>query len=445
MTASAVAPGLLTLLQLEREARHAQTLDGFRFTVTNRTRILLPCRQAVLMRWSEDFSPRVEAVSDVPSPDANAPFVRWVGEVARQLTLRDDSRRVHVIDSAGIAERERSEWVEWSSPAVLWVPLLRPDGQPMGVLWLARDDAWGQDEAVLAERLGDTYGHAWWALSGAVRTIPPWVRNKRLWLGGAAAVALLLLAPVRLSALAPAEVVAAEPFVVAAPIDGVIARFLVRPNEVVAEGQPLLAFDDTDLRARHEVAAEELAVTLAELRKAEQGALSDAQSAGQMALLRAQSRLKEVELAHAAERLGRTTVKAERAGAAVFRNVNDWIGRPVRTGERILLLADPTRLEVEARLPVSDAIVLEPGAGIVVFLDADPLAPVSARLAEAAYEAELSEDGILAYRVRGVIEGAARPSRLGLRGTARIDGPRVPLFLFLFRRPIAAARHMLGL
>ncbi|HSV29479.1 MAG TPA: HlyD family efflux transporter periplasmic adaptor subunit, partial [Candidatus Omnitrophota bacterium] len=328
---------------------------------------------------------------------------------------------------------------------VLWMPLLKPDGQPAGALWLARDDAWGQEEIVLAERLADTYGHAWGALSGPERKLPAWVKNRRVWGGAAAAVIVLFLLPVRQSALAPAVVTAAEPFVVAAPLDGVVKDFHIRPNDVVAEGQKLLSIDDTELRTRQQVAAEELSVAQAELRKAEQGALSSAESAGQVALARAQVELKVAELAHAAELLARVEVKAERPGVAVFRNVNDWIGRPVRTGERILTLADPARVEIEAHLPVADAIVLEPGNDITLFLDADPLSPVDAVLADASYEAAQTEEGILAYRVRGVLaEGEASP-RIGLRGTARIDGPRVPLFLYLFRRPIAAARHMVGL
>lgn len=445
MTAQAVAPALLTLLQLEREARHAQSVEGLRFVLANRTRVLLPYRQAIVLRWGIDAAPRVEAVSDVPAPDANAPMVRWVTSVARRLSTHEDARRVHGIDPMVLEPGERAEWADWSAPEVLWVPLLRPDGQPVGILWLARDAAWSQDEKVLAERLADTYGHAWQALIGHRRQSPAWLRSRRLRWGALAAIVVLFLVPVKQSALAPASIAPAEPFVVTAPMDGVVARFDIRPNQSVAQGQTLLAFDDTELRPRHQVAAEEVAVAEAELRKAEQGALSSAESAAQVALARAQLDLKAAQLAHAAGLLARITVKAERAGLAVFGNVNDWIGRPVRTGERILTIADPARVEIEAHLPVSDAIVLEPGNRIVMFLDADPLAPLEAVLADSSYEAAMTEEGILAYRVRGILAADEAVPRIGLRGTARIDGPRVPLALYLFRRPFAALRHMIGL
>lgn len=436
---------LLTLLQLEREARHAQSLEGLRFVIANRTRTLLSYRQAIVLTWSQDQLASVVAVSDVPAPDVNAPQLRWVTACARHLSAHEDSRRPHRVDRDGLTERERAEWAEWSAAHVLWVPLVKPDGQPVGVLWLSRAEPFADEEIVLVERLAETYAHAWGALMGPKRPVRAWAKNRKLWAGAAAAVLVLLLLPVRQSALAPGEVVADDPFVVAAPLDGVVARFFVRPNEAVAEGQPLLAFDDTDLTARAQVAAEDLAVTQAELRKAEQGAMSDPQSAAQVALARAQVELRTAELSHASSLLARSTIKAERAGVAVFRNVNDWIGRPVRTGERIVTLADPTRVMVEAHLPVADALVLGEGNAMVMFLDADPLRPVSARLTEASYEAAVSDEGILSYRVRGKLEAGEAAPRIGLRGTIRIDGPRVPLFLYLFRRPIAAARHMLGL
>mgnify|MGYP000981612534 CR=1 FL=1 len=449
MTAAPPAPALLTLLQIEREARHAQSAEGLGLVMANRTRMLIPCRSTAVLSWSADADPAVAALSDVPAHDPNAGLTRWLAACARSLAAHDEARRVHAVDPARLPPELRAEWAEWSPASVLWVPLLTPDGQPVGALWMARDEAWSEPEAVLAERLADTYGHAWGALLGRRRPLPDWMRSRRVWLGAAVAVAVLALVPVRQSALAPAQIVAADPFVVAAPLDGVVARFHVRPNEAVAEGRALLDFDDTALRARQQVAAEELAVAGAELRKAEQGALSSPEAAAQVALARAQVDLKAAELAYASEQLERGKVKAERAGIAVFRSVNDWIGRPVRTGERILTIADPARVEIEAHLPAADAIVLEAGNPVAVFLDARPLEPVAATLADASYEAAPTEEGILAYRVRATLDGGAGNGgdapRIGLRGTARIDGPRVPLFLYLFRRPIAALRHMLGL
>ena len=48
--------------------------------------------------------------------------------------------------------------------------------------------------------------------------------------------------PVRLSVLAPGELVAAQPAVLRAPLDGVVAQIHVQPNQIVKQGQPCSAW-----------------------------------------------------------------------------------------------------------------------------------------------------------------------------------------------------------
>ena len=65
-----------------------------------------------------------------------------------------------------------------------------------------------------------------------------------------AVLAAVALFPIRLTVLAPAEVVPAEPFLVRSPLDGVIDHFDVRPNQTVAVGDKLFDLDTTTLRAK---------------------------------------------------------------------------------------------------------------------------------------------------------------------------------------------------
>eukprot|EP01030_Chromulinospumella_sphaerica_P033845 gene33845-34782_t len=70
----------------------------------------------------------------------------------------------------------------------------------------------------------------------------------------------MLLIPVRQSVLAPAEVVPLAGQVVAAPLDGVIAEVLVKPNQTVKTGDLLLRFESTTLTAQADVAALQTAI-----------------------------------------------------------------------------------------------------------------------------------------------------------------------------------------
>ena len=138
-------------------------------------------------------------------------------------------------------------------------------------------------------------------------------------------------------------------------------------------------------------------------------------------------------------------MKAERDGIAVYGDPNDWLGRPVQTGERVMQLADPRDAGVLIWLPVADALNLEPGAPIRLFLHTKPLSPLPATLLQTSYQAVLSPEGVSAYRLRGQFEDGADKARIGLRGTARVSGDWAVLGYFLFRRPIAAMREWTGL
>ena len=112
---------------------------------------------------------------------------------------------------------------------------------------------------------------------------------------------------------------------------------------------------------------------------------------------------------------------------------------------RSVTLADPGQVAVQIQLPVADAINLIPGAPIRIFLNIAPEKPIGGRLHQAAYEAQLTSDGILAFRLKALMDPHTPPPRIGLRGTAKIYGEKVSLFYFLFRRPMAFVRQFLGI
>lgn len=437
---------LLTLLQIEKEARHAESEAALRYVAVNRTRALVAYRQGALLRRAADGGWSVEAVSDVAVLERDAPFVRWLARLAAALETAVGTAAPIPVTAASVPEDVRAGWLEFCAPHGLWLPLRHPDGRVVGALLALRDPPFGDGEAVLGERIADTYAHAWMAVApGRWHRRSP--QRRRLIAAAVAVVLVVILAlPMPQSALAPGQVVPRDPIVVSAPLDGVIKTFQVQPNQSVAVGDALFSFEDAMVRNALAVAEEELAVAEAELRTATQGAFRDTEGRSRLALLRSRVDLKRAERDWAAERLSRVVVTAEKPGLAVFHDASDWIGRPVRTGEKVLVIADPQGVELRLHLAVADAIALEPGATVRLFLDVAPLEPLSATLTHAAYEPELSDEQVLGYRVTATLDDTgAAPPRIGLQGTAKIEGPRAPLALHLFRRPLAAARQFLGL
>lgn len=458
--------GLLMLLELQRQAWRQATAPELRYHVVNQTRRLIAYRQAAFLTVGERGRATLEAVSNIAVLEPNAPFAQWLEEAVRAVATGDDANDVHVVDPATLPASVRSAWGEWGPAQVLWCPLRKPQtpreapqqeapagaaaesrnrtAPPLAGLWLGRDEPWTDGEILLLSHLAEGYGHAWWALSGK-RAKQRGLRRALLPLLVLLAVAGALAVPVPMSTLAPAEIQTSNPVIVAAPLDGVIERFHVQPNQAVAAGQPLFSFESTVLRSRFEVARKGLTQAEAELLTASQAAFADPQTKARVAQLRAQVELRRAEMALARDLLDRVTVKADRAGIAVFTDINDWLGKPVSVGERVLTLADPQAPEIDIMVPVGDALVLEPGSPVELFLNVDPLHPLRARLIHASYEAGLSAAGVLSYRVKAALEAGEAPPRIGLRGTAKILGDRVPLALYLFRRPLALLRQSLGI
>ncbi|WP_448208323.1 efflux RND transporter periplasmic adaptor subunit [Azospirillum sp. sgz302134] len=442
---------LTGLLQLERRARRAATVEEFGFLAVNETLGLVRYRQAALWRCDGAGGGRLVALSGVPMLDRRAPFAVWLERVLAQVNGagEGDGGGPRRFDALSLPPSLSRDWAEWLPANAVWVPLFGLGQAPVGALVLAREEAWTDPELHLLGYIADAYGHAWDALAGGTRSW--WSGFARRRARGAAAVlavaavAGVLAFPVHQSALAPAEVIARNPTVVRAPIDGVVDRFEVQPNEAVREGQVLLVLDRVRLQNRLEVARKAYEVAEAEHRQAAQQALFDPKSKANLAVLKGRMEQQAAEVAYTESLLARVEIRAPRAGVAVFDDVNDWIGRPVKIGERILTVADPQDTELEVRLPVAEAIALEPGADLRLFLNVDPQNPVPARLTYAGYQAEPTPDGVLAYRLKAGFEEGLPTPRIGLKGTAKLYGRDGRVIELLLRRPLAGLRQRLGL
>ena len=192
------------------------------------------------------------------------------------------------------------------------------------------------------------------------------------------------------------------------------------------------------------MANQALATASTEYRQTLQQALSDPRVRPQLATLTGRIQEKRAEVSYLREQLSRARVLAPQDGVALFDDPTEWIGRPVSVGERILRIAATGDVEVEAWLPMADAIALDPGAPVQLYLNARPLEPVSASLRYLAHEAAQRPDGTFAYRVRATLD-ASTEHRVGLKGTAKLQGETVPAAWWVMRRPVATLRSALGL
>lgn len=438
------ASDLGVLLQIESRALDASTLEALRFTIVNETHALTPYRQAAMFEL-DGARLRLTAASGLVSVANDSPFAVWLTQFAQRLP-RDGA--IHRLDFADASPADAAGWGEWLPEHLLLVPLRDRQGAMQAMVVYAAEQPWDDPALSQLGRLHATYGYCFAAMSrtaqsrwGGLRRL---FKKRNRWLI-AVALLLCLLIPVRLSVLAPAEVIALNAMSVSAPQDGVVGSFAVAPNARVKAGDVLFSLDDSALLNRLAVARKSLEIAQADAHIAQQRAFDDLKSKADVAVALGRVREKEAELVAVETQAQRVEVKAERDGIAIFADTNDWLGRPVMTGERVMQLAQPEDGGILVWLAVADAINLDLDAPVRLFLHTEPLSPRAGRLIEASYQASLSPEGVASYKLRARFEAGSELPRIGLRGTARISGEWVLLGYYLFRRPLAHLRELTGL
>ena len=432
---------LAILLHLLHRARECQGSAQLGFVMVNETRQLLTYRQAAF--WSEGLRRHVASLSGLADPDPTAPYLQWLHKLFAHLAQQLDHQvNSHCCDATSMPDELASEWSAWLPEYGLWLSL----GE-YGALFLAREQPWSDYEIKLAEELAHGYQHA-------LSKYAPrrnWRRIALAWLqGGRYRKAWLMVPllvcffPVRMSVLAHAEVVPSEPLLMRAPLSGVIDKVLVLPNQRVVKGDALFSLDETVQAGQYALALQEALAAKESFRVNAQMAVTDDKNRLELSQGKARLEAKDISADYAGREVVRLHVAAPRDGVVVFSDRNDWQGKAVTLGEKVMTLADPDKVELTAWLPAADAIDLRPGSPVTLYPNASPLNAYDATLVRIAYKAEVNDSNLLAYRMQARFDSQQKLPLLGQMGTARVYGDRVPLCYYLLRRPLTAARQWLG-
>jgi hypothetical protein len=454
MSDNIIAEQLTQLIALGRQSRLAKNAIELAFLAINDTRTLTPYRQGAL--WLSASG--IHTLSGVLQIEANAPYVHFLNRLCTALLEKEPC----TITKNDVDEQIANEWDEWLPAFVIWLPVKKthgPDiGTPIGGLLFARDIAWREIDKLLLSEWSDIWSHAWssyakesqWLGKSGYKTIfkqlkynrdVPWWKQKRFRI--VLAVLVLLLFPVRLSILAPGELVPAFPIIVRSPLDGVISYFAVEPNQRVKKGELLFRLDETSFKSKLQAATETLATAEAEYRQNAQMAVYDEKAKTQLVTLKGRIDMARTEVNFLQEQLGNTSISAIQDGTVLFDDPSEWIGKPVVTGERVMRIATPEDAEIEAWIGVGDAIPLDTGAPVRLYLNANPFTSIKAHVLYVAYDAVQRPDGNYAYRVKAALNEKIN-NRIGLKGTARISGRWVPFIYWITRRPLATIRELVG-
>lgn len=459
IAAPSLAP-LASFIDLEQDFRRAPDLAALRIALVTGARrlvaydcaLLLECGPAPADRMGQTapLTFTVTAASGASSIEREAPLVRAVEQLINTLAIGapEETLRPQLLDLQREAAGSQIAREAAAFPHLFWLPLIGRNGTVIGGLAALHRGPWSKDRQNLLSALSEPFIHARAAFAdqdfGLVPGLRRFLAQGRLRVALPALAAMILLFPVRFSVLAPAEIVGSQPTLVAAPLDGILRDIAVSPGDSVQPGTTLFTFTDTKLRNDVDIASRAVAVAAARYQRVLQSAVANHRDSQDIAVAGADLAVAEAERALAQDLLGRAEVKAPRAGIAVFSSRADWVGKPVGTGERIMDIVDPADIELRIELGLADALSVEPGKPVRLFLDGSPLASLTAVVERIGYRPMAGPDMQMSYRLHARFAEDSPAPRLGARGTARIDGGMVPLGYYLFRRPLAALRQKLG-
>lgn len=440
---------LAQLAHLSDKVKSSNNATELHFIACNATKTVINYHQAFF--WYKAFhKPKIVATAGTANLDANSPMLTFLQKlIAEQIKLQEKPELV-LLDRANFSAALAEEWPEWLPEHVLWCPLISsvPNKQLLGGLIFTREYPWTNNDVSILKlvcsfislRLG------MFLKKGETKpSIFSQIKKSYLLLGIAVALLILLLLPVKQTVLAPAEIVAKQPYIITAPINEVIDKFYVNPNEHVTNGTKLFSLDQTELQNNLLISIQEYQVASERLRRASQFSFDNPESNAKLSELRIEEEKARLLVEYNRQLLDLSVVNAPVAGIVIFSDQNDWIGKPVKIGEKILEIADPDDKQLKMLLPVADAISLTPGTKIKLYLNISPLDVVDATLSYASYSATIQPDGSYAYTLKGEFTDTNTMPRIGLRGTAKIYGKSSSLFFFLLRKPLAHLRQLLGI
>lgn len=447
-TSTAQANPWQAMNRLAAKARGADSEQSLLFVMANDTFSLLPYRTALVFTLHQG-EPVLGSASGLTSVDRRGAFGSWVEQVVSAVLPRlQEAQR---LSAQQLPEHLRAPWQEYWPDSVQVHAVHGAGEELLGVVIYVTDQPWPEVTLPMLNALHQVHGLCLQYLRARRGTFDFLkkiadgrdLKSRKYLVRGLLAGVLLLCLPIRQFVIAPAEIISLDSIAVTSPLEGIVAQMVAKPNQLVKKGDVLFRLDDTAIRNRLDSARQGLEVARAEYLAGAHRAFVSSDKTTEAGVLRGRINERLAEVSSLEDQMALLDIQASRDGIAVYGQENDWIGKPVNAGQRIMELADNHKIGVNAWVPVADAINMRSGESIHVLLYADPLHPMTATIELASYQATRSPDGVAAYRVRAILP-PQDAVRLGLRGSTKINGDWVMLGYFLFRRPFATVRQWLG-
>lgn len=441
-----MANDISKLIQLEHNCKSCDDELQLYHVIVNQTRSIIEYEQAVLFESNLNNKLKTVAISDVAAVDTTSPFVQFVDELSNSLD--DNKNDILFKNKNELSDFLIEEISQYSPDNMAYIPIniIKNGVELKYSLLMFRNKSFTEKELELLKYAQNSFSYFLFS----VRKCSFFSKLKKLnikkqhFILILLAMVLIMFLPVRMNILAPFEIQAKDPTIITSPINGVIKSILVKSNEKVSKGDLLVKIDDIDFVNKYEITKRELETVKAEFYTIKQASFYEHDKKAQLKKFQTQVELKKAQLEFVKKQLEKTSIYSNRNGIVIINNPKEWEGKPVSTGEKILLVSKPSNVEIKIMVPVSDALFLKEEADVKVFLDNKIFESWNAKISSISYIPELSAERVLSYKVIAQFDDINNIPKIGLRGTAKLYSNEVTLFFYLFRKPITYLRQLIA-
>jgi len=206
--------------------------------------------------------------------DKNVPFNCWIEKLVSRLLKTNDSAGQISFTLPTYCDKSDEEKSTYPFFEFLWTPQIIDD-QIVGGVLLTRETPWAENDKSIATRLTDLYLHAQASLKGRKALAKNRLTFKPYLFGVSVLAIVLGFLPVSVTALAPVEIVPKDPYVLAAPFNGVVKKIASDQGTAVNVGDSLIVFDNVHLLNEKRLADQRAEIAQARYQRASQGAIAD--------------------------------------------------------------------------------------------------------------------------------------------------------------------------
>ena len=223
--------------------------------------------------------------------------------------------------------------------------------------------------------------------------------------------------------------------------DGPIARALKQDGDPVKKGEVILRYDLNLLNFKLANARNQLAEAEKEYDLESRASFVDREKLGKVKLLEARLNTAAVAVREAQWYLNHSEIKAPADGLLILANgrAEQIENKAVRTGDKLFDIYGGEGIIAEIQVNERESSILAGKLKATLFPYTSPESGLHTEIISVRKIPELTEQRVYCYTVKArVLDGSGM--RYGMRGIAKLEGEKIPMWYYLFRSLVVYMR-----